>query len=188
MPATRQMALIEALSGGDCLTTAELTERLGMDRRQVADVCSALVSQALIVRRERGCFQLAPSGRDAWERGDVLTFGPRSALSQATPRRRRRETQRDRIWRAIRITRKFTLAELQTLSGASGDNVNRYVWALEKAGFLCPLRREPGAAPTSNGFKRWALIRDPGALPPVWQGRKRRVYDPNSGDAIEVRS
>lgn len=184
--ASLQTPVLELLAGGSCLTTAQLTQGVGVDRRKVATACGKLVSRGWIVRRERGCFVLSAEGRRALDAGETITSGPNGPLSQDRPRRNRKQTDRDLIWRTIRIQQKFSVADLETVSGASRDNVSRYVWALEKAGYLIKLRREPGTSPTSNGFGRWTLINDPGGLPPIWRPRRREVYDPNSGHTIEV--
>ncbi len=186
--ATRQMALLNLLSGGECLTTDELAQGVPYDHRKVATACGQLVTRGLIERKERGCFLITAEGLRSQESGVVLTSGPQGPLTQRHPRTNRKQTKRDLIWRAIRIAQKFSLAEIETLAEASHDNAAGFVWALEKAGYLMPIRREPGTAPTSNGFKRWLLFKDPGPQTPVYRPRRGEVFDPNSGETIKVRS
>ena len=96
-------------------------------------------------------------------------------------------TDREKTWRAIRIKQKFTLDELARAVFDSGDraadpvdNIRRFVVALEKAGYLISMKkRVPGTALTSNGFKRWMLVRDTGPKNPI--PRKSGVWDQNDG-------
>lgn len=184
--ATRQLPIVEVLAKGGCLTTLEIGEATGIERRRVADACCRLITRGWIARRERGCFELTTTGREALAAGETITSGPRGTLTQAEPRRPQRETGRDRIWRAIRISRKVSLADIETLTGVSHANAARMVWALERAGYLAPLRPEPGTAPTSNGFRRWLLIRDSGPAAPVYRSALGVVHDRNTGEDYAV--
>ena len=184
--ATRQNAVVDALSGGECLTTAALVQLSGLERRAVADACCKLVYRGWIVRRERGCFELSETGRKALEAGETLTSGPVRPLTQKAPRRLRKRTARDAIWSAIVTLKKFRIADLETFTEASHNNALRYVRALEQAGYLSRLRPEPGAAPTSNGFVRWLLIRHTGPAAPVYRVRRSQVYDRNTGETHSI--
>ena len=96
-------------------------------------------------------------------------------------------TLRQKAWRAMQIKRKFTLADLVRNALAEEDaardphnNLRRYVKALTKVGVLHEMpRRAAPASPTSNGEKRWLLVRDLGRLAPVAR-MNGGVYDPNS--------
>ncbi len=193
--ASRQMAILGALQGDDiCLTTQAMVEASGLRREDVSKACCRLVSRGLIVRRERGCFELSEAGRAALAAGLEIKSGPADVLTASVPRRPRRETDRDRIWRAIRMLGKFSLQDLCSRTGASQDNVYRYVRVLAAAGYLAELRRAPGLAPTSNGFCRWSLLVDPGVDAPIYRAPAREVWDPNSAttrplpDRREVRA
>lgn len=183
---SRQMAIAGALSSGACLTTAELAAATGIERSRIADGCCRLITRGWIVRRERGCFELSREGRTALDAGETITSGPRGPLTQGVPRRRRRQTARDRLWSAIRILRKFGLADLEMMTAASRANVMRFVNVLERTGYLAPLRREPGTAPTSQGYRRWLLVRDTGPDAPVFRARRRQLYDANTGETLEI--
>lgn len=185
--ASRQMPILEQLSKGSCLTTRELTAATRLDRRAVADACCKLITRGLIERREIGSFVISAEGKKAVESGVVLTSGPNGDLSQTAPRLNRKEPKRDVIWRAIRIAQKFSIAKIEMLAQARHENTRRYILALERAGILVRLRPEPGSAPTSNGFARYALVRDPGPLAPVWRPRLGEVFDRNSGETYRVR-
>ena len=64
------------------------------------------------------------------------------------------------------------------------NNIGRYVNALTAAGILMEMKRRTSpTSPTSNGEKRWVLVRDLGRLPRVAR-EKGGVYDPNSKTTI----
>ncbi|WP_026784241.1 hypothetical protein [Pleomorphomonas koreensis] len=182
----RQMPVVEALKGGACLTTAALAELTGLEGRDIAKACCALVSRGWIVRRERGCFELSEAGRKADAAGEIITSGPTGPLTQAEPRRPRRQTVRDRMWTTMRTLNKVRIADLETLAGATRDNAQRYVGALEKTGFLARLRAEAGSAPTSNGVCRWLLVRNSGPAAPVYKARAGEIYDRNTGISYPI--
>lgn len=186
--ATRQMPIVEALSGGQCLTTTELKHCTQMTGSVVSDTCCKLVARGWIVRRERGCFELSKHGKQAVKNGETITSGPTRPLTQGYPKKRRKLTARCAIWRSIRILRKFTIGELEILTSASHDNTMQFVGYLLKSGVLIPLKREPGAALTSNGFRRWFLMHDLGPETPIWRPTTRELFDPNSNSVFEVTS
>jgi hypothetical protein len=100
-------------------------------------------------------------------------------------------TLRQKAWRAMQIKVKFTLSDLVRSAVPVGsaakdprNNIGRYVNALTAAGILMEMKRRTSpASPTSNGEKRWVLVRDLGRLPPVAR-EKGGVYDPNSKTTI----
>ncbi|WP_238121987.1 MULTISPECIES: MarR family transcriptional regulator [unclassified Xanthobacter] len=171
------MDVVRLLEPGPCLTTAELAERSGCSRHDIGEACGKLVRRGWVDRLERGCFTLSSEGRRALAAGEEITGGPRGPIAVAA-RRPKRRTIRDKMWSAIRMARKFDLARLEALAGATNANARRYVRALQRAGYLSELRRQPGEAATSNGFKRWLLVDDPGALAPIPK-LDGRVWDPN---------
>ncbi|PKR90899.1 hypothetical protein CXZ10_06010 [Pleomorphomonas diazotrophica] len=183
---SRQMPVVNALQGGACLTTAALAELTGLSDRDVAKACCSLVSRGWVVRRERGCFEMSAVGEKAIAAGGIITSGPTGPLTQAEPRRPRRQTVRDKMWTTMRTLKKFRIADLETLAGATRDNAQRYVGALERTEFLSRLRPEPGTAPTSNGFRRWLLVRNSGPDAPVYKAEAGEVYDRNTGIAYPI--
>lgn len=184
--AHHQTPVVEELLDGACLTTAALAELTGLTNHSVAQACSKLVSRGWIVRRERGCFELSERGRKAHEAGETVTSGSHSPRTEAKPRRPRRRTGRDKMWSAMRTLRKFALTDLETMSGASRCDAQRYTCVLALAGYLGRLRSEPGTAPTSNGFHRYLLIRPSGPDAPIYRAKLREVFDPNSGEVFKL--
>lgn len=174
---TRQMAIARLLEPGVCLTVDEMAERSGLPSRSVGSACACLVRRGWVDRLERGCFTLSPEGRRALTSGETIVSGPIGPLT-VRARRPRRRTLRDKMWSAIRIARKFDLARLEEIAGCTHANAQRFVLALARAGYLAELRRQPGEAPSSNGFKRWVLIDDPGPATPIAKA-DGRVWDAN---------
>lgn len=173
----------QALAVGGCHSTCEIAVAVDMNRNEVAKACCRLVSADWIVRRARGCFELTEKGRAAIAAGETLKSGPHGPLTQERPRRPRRVTDVDRIWRAMRVQKKFSMASIAEVTGARADNVGKFIRRLTAAGYLLELNVEPGFAPTSNGFKRWSLIDDTGFQTPsiVRRGGVSHVYDRNTG-------
>jgi hypothetical protein len=180
------MDIARLLETGPCLTVDEMVERTAYPRRSVVEACACLVRRGWVDRLERGCFTLSVEGRQALTRGDVVASGPIGPLT-VRARRPKRRTIRDKMWSAIRIAKKFDLARLEEIAGASRTNAQRFVLVLARAGFLTELRRQPGDAPSSNGFKRWLLVDDPGPATPTIKA-DGRIWDPNHRAFREVRS
>lgn len=182
--ATAQQAVLNALGAGDCLTIDCLSVRLTLTRKQISTAAARLIARGWLERVEAGCFRLTPAGRDALAAGTPITSGPRGKM---TRRRPVRDSLCTRLWRAMRLLKKFGLAELLELAARDEKNpkhgAQRYVTGLAKAGYLLRhQRRSLGTAPTSPGHVRWTLIRDTGDLPPMLRRGGRVVFDPNTGE------
>lgn len=103
-----------------------------------------------------------------------------------------RGTLRQKAWLAMQIKGKFSLSDLVRNAVATDstakdprNNIGRYVKVLAAAGVLVEMKRR--VAPTSltsNGEKRWMLVRDLGRKAPVARWTGGGVYDPNSGQTI----
>lgn len=167
-----------------CITEARLVELTGLAASQVKQSASTLIGNGLMEKTVNGCLRLTRAGRQAVESGASIRS-----------KRVLKDTLRVRVWRAIRIRRKFSVPEIISLvvdENARGDitsNVQKYVRALGKAGYLVELpRREQGTAVTSPGYKRWWLQdgKDTGPQAPVWSLEKRRVYDPNTEETHDI--
>lgn len=181
--ATVQQAVLAALSdAGRCISFDELTERTGLARHQVSHGAGGLIERGFVVRRERGCYEVTQTGADFRATGAPLSGGPTGPLPRmrATPK-----ALPTRLWRAIRMRRKFTIGDLLDL--AAGEEAtprsmaHRYVRALQQAGYLAELRPTKGEGPGRPPAKRYALIRDSGPLTPIARARAPEVYDPNTG-------
>lgn len=132
---------------------------------------------------EDGRYNLTKEGRAFVEAGKPLTSGPRGPQPG---KRYFKGTLRERVWRAIRIKKKFSALEIIPLAARGQErdaesNVGKYLRVLARAGFLTTMKtRERGPAPTSPGFLRYLLVRDTGPQAPRWIPRRGCVYDPNT--------
>jgi hypothetical protein len=102
-------------------------------------------------------------------------------------------TLRQVAWRAMQIKGKFSLGDLVRNALPEGstakdprNNLGRYVKALCAVGVLVEMKRRMAPTSlTSNGEKRWLLVRDLGRKAPVMRTRGV-VYDPNSGATLSA--
>ncbi len=176
----------------ECVTESRLMELTELEERQVERACDLLRKHELIEKVGPGCHQLTDAGREALANSLKICSGPNGPRIGGI--KVPSNTLRERVWRAIRLRRKFTLPDLIALV-AEGDerdvesNIRKYVNALTRAHILVELpRREAGTALTSNGYKRWWLMddRDPGPKAPIWRARANSVYDPNNEKEIDL--
>lgn len=177
-----------------CITEARMVELTGLSAKQVEQSALKLRKHDLLEKTSRGCYKLTAAGKEALPWKLKLRSGPRG--SGQTGKRVRKMSLRIGIWRAFRIRRKLSVPEIIALvvdGSERGDvtsNVQKYVSALAKAGYLIEMpRREPGTALTSNGFKRWWLAdgKDTGPKAPVWRAARGSVYDPNTETETNIR-
>lgn len=186
-PGKAPTALLQRLSDGACLTVNQLAEDLDLTNRQVADAAACLHRRGYLERMAIGCYQLTEVGIVAGQAGETITSGPKGPHAGA---RSVRNTLRERAWRAMRIRKRFTVADLVADAGTAKDanptgNLQRYLQFLRAAGYVKDLpRRSSGTALTSNGFKRWMLIRDTGPRAPSVRSKKHAIHDFNTGEDV----
>lgn len=177
----------------ECVTEERLLDLTGLSKRQVQDSCRLLRGSHLLEKTAEGCHRVTSAGMEAIQAGAKYRSGPKDARQHG--KRIWKDTSRILIWRAIRIRRKFTIPEIVTLvtnedmRGDPTSNVQKYIRALAKAGYLIELpKREAGSALTSNGFKRWWLTdeKDTGPGAPVWRPGRGTVYDPNTKAEVAI--
>ena len=176
----------------ECVTEERLLDLTGLSKRQVQDSCRLMRHHGLLTKTAEGCHQVTKAGMEAINAGARYRSGPKDEKHNG--KRIWVGTIRIRIWRAMRIRRKFSVPEIITLvadesSGDMTSNVQKYIRALAKAGYLIELpKREAGSAPTSNGYKRWWLTdeKDTGPKAPVWRPDRRTVFDPNTNVEVAI--
>lgn len=183
-PGANQMALAAALADGSCLTITEIAERCGLERVAISSAARHLIDRGWVQRRERGCFDLTAEGQAAIAAGEKITGGPRGPMQAA--KRPRKITTRDRAWHAMRLLKKFSIDDVIERAGGERHNIGRYILALEGAGYLVALRRQPGNAPGSNGFRRFFLGRNSGPKTPLLRNKSREIFDPNTNETHPV--
>lgn len=186
-PGKAPTALLSVLSDGSCRTIAQLEEELDLTRRQVSDAAARLLRRDYLMRMEVGCYKLTDEGIAAADRGEVITSGPRG---KHTGCKVIQNTFRQRAWLSMRTRGRFTVGDL-ICDAANGDdrnpidNVRRYLTVLVRAGYVIELpRRVAGTAPTSNGYKLFALAKNTGREAPVYQPTKQVLRDLNLGEDV----
>jgi hypothetical protein len=175
----------------------ETTKTFPRLRKQVMECVGRLLQNKLVQRcdvKRRvfgepviALYCLTDAGEAAVASGKRITSGPNKPL--VAPRKSAASTFRARLWAAFRISKKATLPDLIELAREDRDaddvhsNALRYLTALVRAGVAARLpTREPGYAPSSPGFVRFALIRDLGPGAPI--AAAKSLVDPNAeGDA-----
>lgn len=176
----------------DCITEAAVMRITGLSARQIEQGILKLRKHGLVEKVSPGCHKLTDAGREADAEGLKIRSGPRGGGQPG--KRIHKDTLRIRVWRAIRIRRKFSIPDLVSLVAEGGErdiesNIRKYLSALTRAGVLTELpRREAGSALTSNGYKRWWLRdeKNTGPLAPVWRQGANTVYDPNTETEVAL--
>lgn len=178
---------LEACDEG-CVTVDRLSEVTGHTVHRIGSLIHTLSSNGLVTMRSIGCYRITPEGT-AYLAGTSsvrLTSGPKGPHGKS---RSLDDSLRARVWRALRIRKRSCLPELMEIAGGEPSqysNVQRYLAALERSGFVITLaRRLPGQKLTSNGYKQYLMVRDSGPQAPVLRGRA--MYDPNTGETVPAK-
>lgn len=191
-PGTLPTTVLHSLGDGSCQTIDYLVEMLGLSRRQVSDGAAKLVFRGLLERIEAGCYRLTAEGMKAAQAGEIITSGPFRPHTVKKPKAFP-DTFRQRLWTAMRMSGTFTLGEVAMIA-ARGDsdpenNAAWYLRHLRDAGYVAELRtRQPGTRLTSNGFKRFRLLKDTGMKAPVYRTKTRTLFDYNTGEDLPCKS
>lgn len=185
-PGTLPNTVLHSLTNGTCRTMDDLVSDLGLSRRQVSDGAAKLVLRGYLERVEAGCYRLTAAGLAAAAAGEVIKSGPyrkhTDKAREALP-----DTFRQRLWTAIRMSGAFTIGDV-VMAATRGDkdaesNAGRYLRYLIRAGYVAELPvRQPGTRMTSNGFKRYRLIKNTGQIAPIYRGLTGEIYDYNTGE------
>ncbi|KMK68557.1 hypothetical protein [Puniceibacterium sp. IMCC21224] len=178
--------LLRQFSDASVRGTADLAESLGITTKSVSDTAAVLVRRGYLVRNKPGEYQLSLHGREALDSNRVITSGPNGPLKST---RKHRNSFRARAWRAMRVRRVFTMADLisdaEDGNGRHESNLSRYLGVLKQAGYVVELaRRTPGSATTSNGYKRFRLVRDTGPIAPVHVAKTEVLHDFNLEEGV----
>lgn len=170
--------ILNALTSGAKLTR-ELAEICGVED---IHTCFRHLRARGFISSAENVHTITDLGREALENNVKLTSGP-------CPRKvktRQNRTLRDRAWYVIRNRGFFSIEELLFLLVSDGDskytqdNLQSFVSALEKAGYLT---RKKG-----NGPRRYRLRPEmnTGPLAPAWNKLTRTVTDPNTGKRYAI--
>lgn len=186
-PGAAPTALLRHLEGGACMTVDQVSAGLGINRRQVSDAAASLLRRDYLMKMAIGCYQLTEAGLAAARAGEVITSGP-VGKTGAIPRYK--DTFRQRAWSSMRFNGRFTIGQVVRAAARDGEtnareNARKYISQLCRAGYVKELpRRAPGTAISSNGFKRFMLVRNSGRIAPVYRMEYRVMHDFNTGEDV----
>jgi hypothetical protein len=170
------------------------------ERKQVTKAIGRLIGRGLVrtVQPQVTTFPASHGGYDATKEGRMFVQEGRRVSEHVLdypavtkPKegaKAKGEAFREALWKAFRFSKKATLHELIEVAGDQGvikveTLAGAWMKALIRAGVAVELKvRAHGFAPTSNGFKRYALARDLGAKAPSIA--HHFIIDNNSGQQI----
>jgi hypothetical protein len=192
----KQVAARRDMSPKRAQMCLDILRQRGLARRVTGELADVVIEQAGERRKDglprtaNGVYGVTDAGRSAWRAGRKIRSGPcRPHNGRRTPIA---GTLQARLWKGLRQLKKATVPELLTMVAHDADrdpagNARKYLRVLAAAGYVAAMKtREPGTAPTSNGFKRFLLINDTGPAAPVWNPRKKTLRDGNTKVVIEV--
>jgi hypothetical protein len=183
---------------------AELNQQrlLGCDgsartRKLLVKVNCRLFARGLITRARaaeyqgKTAYEATAAGRKLIAEGGSID-GHKSER-RALPVNRPKSAARDALWHGMRLKggKSFTVPDLVELAAKSPKDARKleriaqdFLKALARAGIVLALKdRAPGHHPTSNGFRRYRLVRDLGRRAPITG--KAFVTDPNA-DGVDA--
>lgn len=154
------------LDGQGRFTLADAVRDTGLERRQVLRVLDRLVREGRLElvddarQPNKGSHEYGPHKR-------TPAYCVIKDAQPMTPRQRRGETVRDRLWRSIRTLRRFTRPQLADASGVSMSSVEDYTAILAAYGYLALAERD-------GRQNVWVIRNDPGPCRPVTPEVKNR--------------
>lgn len=166
----------------------EIRTATGLSEDQVQDAIQTLVRRGYAQRRGEGRVKATAQGLAFLHNGSRITSGrkgPRVAETEGT-------SLRSRLWRALRLSQKATISELLLLAERgeernAAENAKHYLNALVRSGHVLRLsRRAESEWPATTGATRYSLALNTGPLPPQYNRRQKRIYDPNTGETFDV--
>ena len=188
-PGTVPNELITVLMDGETHHLEQLCTTMIYSKEQIIRAAVKLADHGLMDRHtEPGEYRLSERGLIQVQAGFRINSGPAKPHGKI---RRQHDTFRVRAWKAMRVLGIFTLGEV-IAAAERGEtdpsyNLRHYVRVLVKAGYVVELRsKSQGTKPTSSGFKRFRLIRNTGALAPVYRPEPRVLFDFNTGAEIQI--
>lgn len=179
--------LLMAIGASGKANLAELQQQLGFTDNQLRGAVDRLRKHRLITA-EDGAATLTDLGRKTQLDANKLRSGPQGA--QPGSREWGRQTARDRMWAALRASRRSSIPELMQLAGLGEErdiesNVTKFLNALLRAGYVGQMNLRQADSPiTSNGVIRWYLSKDTGPKTPIWRPSKEQLYDRNLEQAV----
>ncbi|MFV0626132.1 MAG: hypothetical protein ACK5N8_02125 [Alphaproteobacteria bacterium] len=177
------------------ITLDELDSKTTLSRHCIIIAMSKLCSSGFAVRLENGIYKLSKKGKSlktSEEKNKALYFKTGCpAGTKIINRARDKNGFRDRIWKIVRLQRKFTVNDVVAMVSEGNEkdprsNVYKYLQALIKIGYVfeLPCKAKNDSKLTSNGFKVFSLVKDTGHIAPILKLRRKEMYDPNTGETL----
>lgn len=167
-----------------CVWSQAVHPLAGTDRGRFSHATKTLIGRGYIERcyysgegkRKKGGYRITAAGRGALATGWSGKSGSRGRMRTA-------KGVAAKTWNALRVSATASLDDLEMLVGAGGENalrssIHKYVRALELAGYI---ERQAGPTP------RFFLVRNTGRQTPLWRSRHAQLFDPNTGETVELR-
>lgn len=158
---------------------------LSLDR--IYSALAVLIRLGFAQKCGEGHAKATAEGLRLLEAGKGIHHGPKGprALEQDGT------SLRSRLWRALRLLHKASVRDLLELAerGTEGNaamNAKDYLNALVRSGHLSRVRKGVPEPPATTPPTRYCLVRDTGPMPPQWNKRQRRIYDPNTQESFDV--
>lgn len=156
--------VIEHLIGGSKIFTLDqVVESFPwFSRTEVKHRLDRLEAEGLIKRFREKTSRRVPGGPKDGPPPKEITYVKCKGLEKRLEKMaaaQRTDTSYDKIWRTIRLMRRFTRPDLEQLTGASEDSVRDYTRLLKREGVIRPLNDK--ARPIT-----WVLAKDPGPQRP----------------------
>jgi predicted transcriptional regulator of viral defense system len=150
---------------------ADISLRSGLTRKACSTTLINLNGRGFVHRKDKGVYVLTQDGLAFLASGEEIKPGPRGSHKGDKLYLTVKRSLRHKAWIAMRRKRIFTLDEVTMLASETGEakdkaNISAYMSRLHQAGYITQIGVEAGDKLTSNGFKRWQLIKDTGELPP----------------------
>jgi hypothetical protein len=186
------LTALNVLVEGRGIDAAGIARMSGVKDKSLENALAKLRRSAFIELVDGGLYRITDAGRAFVAAGKRLTSGPRGTQHG---HRLWRKSLRQRAWHAMRLRRKFTVEDILLRAAEAGDldaetNLGKFLRALVAAGYLTVLSRtkDANAPTTSNGVKRYLLVRDSGPRAPVWSDKRGSMYDPNTDEEHKPRA
>lgn len=181
--------LLDALPPpGDPVTIGTLAAQLNEDSKRIVRSMDVLRRRGLVERLNTGLYKLTTAGEETRAEGIKLKSGPRKPHGAVA---RKPAPFREALWRALRMLEATSVPDLLSLmpqevhGRCPESNAHNYLRRLKDAGYVIELpMREAGTAITSNGFKRYRLLKNTGPKAPFWSPKHRKLIDPNLNEEV----
>lgn len=173
-------------SDKDSIEDGAIARYRGLTVKQLYFAHKRLKNRGYLEYRGFEGYYLSAKGRESVEIGQKLTSGPIGPLTGfRTPKKGMLSHY---VWTALRTKGTVTIADIISLMPIESNDYDKKEQSTQrllhwfcKAHLVRVLpKRSQGLHPTSNGFKRYQLIKDLGPEYPIIRQRKHEVYDPNS--------